>query len=218
MSIEHRQSAEHPPRVPSGSLETLRQLLQAVVETARAIFAAAAASVLTYQPASDELVFSAVSGEGEHDLVGRRISADTGIAGWVLQTEQPVLLDDLSNNAAFSRATAKSTGYVPSSMMAAPLPGESGCVGVLEVLDRTADSRGEMNDINLLALFGRQAALAIELVPEPRPFDPVTSYERLANSVGQNLTRLSRMERAASLEVLHAMNELLFARRESSGR
>lgn len=58
-----------------------RALLQAITDTARAIFHAKAASVFLYDEDSDELVFEAVSGEGEQALVGRRFPSGTGIAG-----------------------------------------------------------------------------------------------------------------------------------------
>jgi len=58
-----------------------RALLAAIVQVARAIFHARAASVLLLDEAAGELVFEAVVGEGEDDLVGRRFPAGTGIAG-----------------------------------------------------------------------------------------------------------------------------------------
>ncbi|MEU6942907.1 GAF domain-containing protein, partial [Streptomyces rubiginosohelvolus] len=48
------------------------ELLQSVVDVARAIFGAAAGSVLLLDEEADELVFRAVSGEGQEFLVGRR--------------------------------------------------------------------------------------------------------------------------------------------------
>ena len=53
--------------------ESHRALLQSIVDVARAIFGAKASSVFLLDEATDELVFEAVSGEGEEDLVGMRI-------------------------------------------------------------------------------------------------------------------------------------------------
>ena len=50
--------------------ESHRALLQSIVDVARAIFDAKASSVFLHDEATDELVFEAVSGEGEEDLVG----------------------------------------------------------------------------------------------------------------------------------------------------
>src|SRR5437879_2385960 len=115
---------------------THRALLGAIVQVARAIFHARAASVLLLDEASDELVFEAVVGEGEDTLVGSRFPAGKGIAGWVLGTRQPLVLSDVTTDPRFSADTAQSTGYVPNGIMAVPLLHEEEALGVLEVLDR----------------------------------------------------------------------------------
>lgn len=59
------------------------ELLQSVVDVARAIFGAAASSVCLLDEEADELVFQAVSGEGEAFLVGRRFPRGAvSPAGW----------------------------------------------------------------------------------------------------------------------------------------
>ena len=59
---------------------------------------------------TDELVFEAVSGEGEGDLIGMRIPSSTGIAGWVLVTGQPIVIDDLQQDPRFARQAAERDG------------------------------------------------------------------------------------------------------------
>ncbi len=107
-----------------------RALLQSVVDVARAIFQAQAASVLLLDEATDELVFEAVSGAGEETLVGKRFPSSTGIAGWVLVTRQPLVVDDLASDPRFAQQAAQSTGYVPNALVAVPLlvgNGRSAC-------------------------------------------------------------------------------------------
>ena len=53
-----------------GSEENYRELLQAIVEVARAIFGARASSVFLHDESTDELVFEAVAGEGAGELIG----------------------------------------------------------------------------------------------------------------------------------------------------
>ena len=48
-----------------------RTLLESIVDVARSIFHAKAASVFLYDEETDELVFEAVSGEGEDRSSGR---------------------------------------------------------------------------------------------------------------------------------------------------
>src|SRR5262245_61581712 len=101
--------------------ERYEELLAGVVRTARAVCGARACSVLALDADSDELVFEAVSGEGEEFLVGTRFTATRGIAGWVLFTGEPMIVDDLTGNQVFDRRIAESTRFVPDALMAAPL-------------------------------------------------------------------------------------------------
>ncbi|MFB6906804.1 GAF domain-containing protein [Streptomyces bacillaris] len=144
------------------------ELLQSVVDVARAIFGAAAGSVLLLDEEADELVFRAVSGEGQEFLVGRRFPAGRGIAGWVATSGEPMVVDDLADDPSFDRSLAESTEYVPNSLMAAPLISDSRVLGVLEVLDASPQARSSVRELDLLAMFARQAAAALRVItPEP---------------------------------------------------
>jgi signal transduction protein with GAF and PtsI domain len=145
-----------------------RALLGSIVQVARAIFHARAASVLLLDEATDELVFEAVVGEGEDTLVGRRFPSGTGIAGWVLGTRQPLVLADVTADPRFSAEAAQSTGFVPDGIMAVPLLHGEDALGVLEVLDRPADARFRIEEVDLLGLFGIQAAAALALLRRAR--------------------------------------------------
>ena len=141
-----------------------RGLLQSIAEVARSVFSAAAASVFLIDQATGELVFEAVSGEGEEHLVGAHIAGGTGIAGWVAACGQPVLVDDVTEMPQFAIDTAKSTGYVPRSIMAAPLIRNGESIGVMEVLDKGTRPRGDLGDVDLLGLLATEVAIALDLL------------------------------------------------------
>ena len=120
------------------SEEQFGRLLRSIVEVARAIFGAKASSVFLFDEEADELVFAAVAGDGEQHLVGKRLPSSTGIAGWVLSSRTPLVLDDVQNDPRFARDIAEGTGYVPQGLMAVPLLDDEAVLGVLQVLDRPA--------------------------------------------------------------------------------
>jgi GAF domain-containing protein len=140
------------------------ELLQSVVDVARAFFGAAASSVFVLDEETHELVFRAVSGQGEAVLIGRRFPADHGVAGWVVASGEPMVVTDLSQNTVFNRDFAASTEYVPDALMAAPLVHRDRVLGVLEVLDPAPQSRSSLDELDLLALFAKQAAAAVRVV------------------------------------------------------
>src|SRR5436309_2532216 len=114
-----------------GSERSHAELLRSIVTVARMIFRAQAASIFLLDEATDELVFEAVSGQGEEGLIGRRFPSSTGIAGWVLVTRQPLVIEDVSKDHRWARGAAQSTGYVPKGLMAVPLLAEERALGVL---------------------------------------------------------------------------------------
>jgi GAF domain-containing protein len=148
----------------AGSEEGYRSLLQSVVEVARAIFGAKASSVFLLDEETDELVFEAVAGEGAETLIGQRFPSSQGVAGWVLVTRQPLIIENVSEDPRFAKEVAESTGYVPQGLMAVPLLHEEQALGVLEVLDRPQRTQFSLVEMDLLGLFANQAAIALDLL------------------------------------------------------
>jgi GAF domain-containing protein len=143
-------------------------LLRSIVDVARAFFDARASSIFLFDEDASELVFAAVSGEGESTLVGARIPAGTGIAGWVLASRTPLALDDVQNDPRFARDVAERTGFVPNALMAAPLLDGERVLGVLQVLDRPQGTKFTLREMELLGLFANQAAIALDLLSSAR--------------------------------------------------
>jgi GAF domain-containing protein len=198
------------------SEESYAALLQSVVDVARAIFGARASSVFLLDEDTDELVFEAVAGEGSDSLIGQRFPSSTGIAGWVLVTRQPIVLEDVARDPRFARDVAESTGYVPRGLMAVPLLFGENALGVLEVLDRPQQARFTLAEMDLLGLFANQAAIALDLLQRARRARAALDG---AGGAGQDLAVVARLaerledlperSRAAGLRLLGALEELL---------
>jgi GAF domain-containing protein len=183
--------------VAAGALaarEGYRPLLQSIVEVARAIFGARAASIMLLDEQTRELVFEAVTGEGEDTLVGQRIPSGTGLGGWVVESGQPVVIEDVSSDPRFAVEQAERTGYVPKGLMAAPLLLEDRVLGVLYVLDRPERRRFSVAEMELLGLFANQAAIALDLLLRAR------RVEEVLGGAGDELAAVARI--AATLVAL----------------
>ena len=190
-----------------------RVLLRSIVDVARAIFHAQAASVFLFDEDCDELVFEAVSGAGEGSLVGTRFPSSTGVAGWVLVTGQPLVLDDVSTDPRFAAQVAESTGYVPKAIMAVPLLSSERALGVLEVLDRPSGERFTVAEADLLSMFATQAAIALDLLDRSRKarriLDDPTSEGTALTRLAATLDRVPPDERAAGIDLMNALERLL---------
>ncbi|HET7857077.1 MAG TPA: GAF domain-containing protein [Gaiellaceae bacterium] len=196
-----------------GSEESFRTLLQSVVEVARAIFGAKASSIFLLDEEADELVFEAVAGEGEETLVGKRFPSSTGIAGWVLVTRQPLVIEDVTQDPRFGKEVAESTGYVPKGMMAVPLLHDERALGVLEVLDRPARAQFSLVEMDLLGLFANQAAIALDLLRRARKaeaaLDASGEGAGVVARLAETLETLEPERREAGLKLLASLEEVL---------
>lgn len=198
-----------------GSEEAHRDLLRSIVEVARAIFRSEAASIFLLDEETDELVFEAIAGHGSDSLAGARFPSSTGIAGWVLVTRQPLVIEDVTQDPRFAHDVAETTGYLPRGLMAVPLLHEERALGVLEVLDRTAQAGSTLVEMDLLALFADQAAIALDLLQSARrartvlegSADELGLVARLALAVD----RLPPERRSSGTELLTALEQLLRA-------
>jgi GAF domain-containing protein len=187
-----------------------RALLQSIVDVARAIFGAKASSIFLLDEDTEELVFEAVSGEGEGTLIGMRLPASAGIAGWVLVTRQAIAVDDLATDERFSRSAAEATGYVPNALMAVPLLNEESALGVLSVLDPPEGRRFGMADMELLGLFAGQAAIGLTLLQQARRARAaLTGEDTTAAAVARVAAVLDAREDDAGRRLLVALEDVL---------
>jgi GAF domain-containing protein len=196
-----------------GSEETFRSLLVSVAEVARAIFGAKASSIFLLDEETDELVFEAIAGYGAETLLGQRFPSSTGIAGWVLVTRQPLIIEDVTEDPRFAKDFAETTGYIPKGLMAVPLLYEERALGVLEVLDRPQRSQFSLVEMDLLGLFANQAAIALDLLRRTRRAEAVLSatgggadvLARLASTVES----LEEERREDGIKLLAALDDVL---------
>jgi GAF domain-containing protein len=190
-----------------------RALLQSIVEVARAIFGARASSIFLLDEEADELVFEAVAGEGSDKLIGTRLPSGTGIAGWVLVTGQPLVLEDVANDPRFARTTAQQTGYVPKAMMCVPLLHEQRVLGVLNVLDRSEPARFSLAEMDVLGLFGNQAAIALDLLQRARRANEALTGEseehRPLAQLAEALDGLPGERQQAARELVKTLTQLI---------
>jgi GAF domain-containing protein len=200
-----------------GSEESFRALLGAIVEVARSIFGARASSILLLDEEADELVFEAVVGEGEDELLGMRFPAGKGIAGWVLATRTPLVIEDVRQDPRFASDVAEGTGYVPSGLMAAPLLHDEDALGVLEVLDRPEQSLFSLHEMELLGLFANQASIAVDLLLRARTAERLLEHGdgelRVVARLAATIDALEGEPREAGLRLLRDLADTLESRR-----
>jgi GAF domain-containing protein len=164
-------------------------LLASITQLGRRIFGAAACSIALLEPDEEHLVFRAASGEGADEVVGLRLPVSRGIAGWVVSSGQPIAVHDVRADPRFAADVAESTGYVPQSILAAPVTSTGEAFGVMEVLDGADHGR---DGLDLLVLLAAHAATAIQVIDRtplaPSP-DPTAAWQTAMASLGPHEQR-----------------------------
>src|SRR5687767_7987924 len=196
-----------------GSDAAYRALLQSIVEVALRIFSAGAASILIYDVDEHELVFEAAAGHGQESLVGTRLAAGSGIMGWVVSSQEPMVIDDVTRDPRFDRAGAERLGYVPKHMMSAPLLHDEEALGVLNVLDRRERSFSGVEELDLLGSFANQAAVALAVVRAGRRAKRMLERGEGDGAVVARLAAtidaLEGPRRASAMALLEALDHLI---------
>jgi GAF domain-containing protein len=134
------------------------------VTTAARVIDATAGSLMLLDRAAGELEFQVAVGPGAEEIKKFRVPMGQGVAGFVASTGQALAIADTSQDTRFARQIAEGSGYVPHNLLCVPLMLNGDVIGVMELLDK---QRGTVSftpaDTAVLASFGDQAALAIDL-------------------------------------------------------
>lgn len=150
-------------------------LLQTIVDATVTLFEAEASSIALFERDPDRLEFRVAAGAQGAGAIGLSVPPSRGIVGFVFSTGQPLALSDVLTDPRFDRATAERTGYVPRSIAAVPLIDRDQAVGVLQVLDKRTSPTFSLKDMELLAVFSRQAAAAIRAARVQRDSEQLVS-------------------------------------------
>jgi signal transduction histidine kinase/DNA-binding response OmpR family regulator len=151
-------------QVMASTLE-LRVLLGRVMEQAKSLLGAEAASVLLHtavlDEGGDELVFAAVTGSASEKLLGTRLPIMSGVAGWVIREKRPALVADAQSDPRFDNHIDAVTGMTTRSLLAVPLVFQDMTQGALEAVNKV-NGTFDQDDLEMLEALASSAAIAIE--------------------------------------------------------
>lgn len=139
-----------------------QDLLVWIVNTAREVTGAEAASIAVLDQREEILRFVAASGTAGDQVVGIEMDAGRGIAGWALASGQSITISDAPSDPRFAADVAAKTGYTPRSVFAIPLESDAGTMGVMEILDAEEGRDHAENESRVVTTLAYQAAVAIE--------------------------------------------------------
>lgn len=94
------------------------------------------ASVLIREGDGGDLRFLCAIGEVADQLIGMKVPAGKGIAGFVFSSGQPMTVSDAGREETFYAEVDRQTGFTTETILATPLQYEGNVIGVLEYVNR----------------------------------------------------------------------------------
>jgi GAF domain-containing protein len=135
--------------------------LEAVVRAAAGVFEAAAASIALADPSGGHLTYVAAWGAGARNVVGLELTRGQGIAGAAAESGQAQIVARCRTDPRFALEVARSTTYVPHTMLVLPLRRDGTVAGVLSLLDRRGGDPFGVDDLPRAELFAAVAAASL---------------------------------------------------------
>lgn len=147
-----------------GILE-FRPLLRAILNVARRVVEAEAASLFLINPQTQNLELVVASGpNGEASEFSIVIPKEKGIAGWVFSHNESVLVNDAYNDPRFLVKVDMKSGFRTRSILCSPLVYEGTPIGVLQLLNARNQKNFQSTDLEALDAYASMCAIAIDRI------------------------------------------------------
>jgi signal transduction protein with GAF and PtsI domain len=142
-------------------------LLDRILQSALIVINAKDGSLLVLDEDSGELVFVLVHGEVDKSkLLGYRLPPGQGIAGWVAQHGKPAIIEAPRSDYRFFPEIDDAFNFRTQSILAVPIIGRDKVLGVIEILNKYADTPFTQADEALLVLLCRFAGELLAVIIE----------------------------------------------------
>jgi signal transduction histidine kinase len=166
VKIAHLKRILDVTRVLNSTLDRNVQL-KMIQEVATELTRTTDSSTFLFDRKTGELYAEVATGEAAEKLKRIVVPLEGSIAGWVIKTGQPAVVNDVQHdsrhyNQADKLVSDDQTQFVTRSILAVPLEAQGKIIGVLEVVNKVGDQPFTDEDLELLETLAAQAAVAIE--------------------------------------------------------
>ncbi len=186
----------------------LDTILRTILEHMERMVDAELWTLLMLDDERQELYYAIAAGHAQEELRGLRVKIGEGVAGWVAEHGETLIVPEAFNDPRVNKPGAEGLPAVRS-LIALPLRGRKGVQGVIEILN----PRAEMSDytIAFLHILADHAAIAIENSQDVSRIQHLTisddttglyNVRHLYNALGCELKRSKKLKLPLSLAFL----------------
>ncbi len=138
--------------------ETLNEVMQQIGN----IFIPLNWSLLLREPKTGELTFTIVVGKNAAKLQGLQLPRGEGLAGWIAETGNAVIVEDVTLDKRFSGRVDRFTGFKTQSIIGVPLKANNRVFGVIELINKINGGSFTPYELKILTTIADFTAIAIE--------------------------------------------------------
>jgi sigma-B regulation protein RsbU (phosphoserine phosphatase) len=146
-----------------GTQVELQGLLDRIMYEALRMVDAEDGSLSLVDEESKELVWVVVRGVLQEKLQGYRMSLEQGVGGWVATHQEPVVVNDITQDDRFSPEVDRLFHFRTRSLTCVPLVSRGKVLGVIEVVNKFSGRPFDDRDVEMLTMLAPIAATAIDL-------------------------------------------------------
>ncbi len=192
----------------------LRQQLKYILGTAVDILGCEATSLMFYDEDDQLLSFAVSIGAESEDLESIQVPLEGSIAGIVFTQNQPMLINDVSQEPNHYTVVEERTGFKVRSLLGVPISIRDQTIGVMEGLNKL-DGDFSDQDVQLLSLVAAQAAVAINNVRIINELQNANEELRKADKLKADFMAVSSHELRTPLGII--LGYATFLKEEAEG-
>jgi Nif-specific regulatory protein len=135
------------------------RVVTVILEAATQLFEVEGCSLALLDIVRQELAFVVMAGSAQVDEF--RVALGQGIGGWVAQTGEGVVCNDVSQDPRWFGGVDRQTGYTTRSILCVPLKQHDQIIGVIEALNTVRPEGFSDEDLQFLTALGGLAGTAL---------------------------------------------------------
>ena len=188
----------------------LVDVLSLIMKYANIVTDSVASTLMLLDEKTGDLVFSVPTGPNAYQLEDIRIPRGKGVAGWVAENEQYLIVEDAENDGRFYSGVDDMTGIRTQSLLCIPMKSKRKLIGVLEVINKKDGGSFSEDDALLLSIFSHHAAIAIE---NALLFNSMQTRMEKEKLIEQKIAESERLRSIGTLAggIAHDFNNILSA-------
>jgi len=187
----------------------LREVLERALTSTEKLLSAEASSIFLLDPVTEELLFYALTGVKKSLLEGQRIPKGRGVAGWVVENRQLLLVPDASKDPRFFSRVDEESGFLTHNLVCIPLITKNRALGALEVVNLKDDGHFSQEDIPFLTTLGNHLATALDNALLYKELAEAHESLKTLDQTKSHFISLASHELRTPLALIQSFHELL---------